>query len=68
MAWDVTEFPGEPLRILVCAADTPEELDELRRRAEARGWTYYVNGTQPETGRPALWLTKKERPPAGSRS
>lgn len=66
MAWSVTEFTGDPQRILVCAADTPEELAELRHRAETRGWTFYAEGTQPDTGKPSLWLTKKERgaPPA----
>lgn len=58
MPWTVTEFPGHPKRILVCEADSMEELDELRRRAEGRGWALYADGTSPSTGRQALWLTK----------
>jgi hypothetical protein len=58
MAWTVTEFPHPSLRYLVCDADSEDELENLRARAESKGWTFYVDGTDPHRQRRSLWLTK----------
>lgn len=60
VAWRVTEFTFVPDRILVCEADTPQELEALRERAEAKGWSFYAQGDVPDSPRFGVWMRKRD--------
>lgn len=51
MAWKVLDvvtrnFRSKPHRFMEFESDDPDELVELCRKAEEKGWTEYVRGTR----------------------
>lgn len=55
----VRSFDTSPHRLLVLVADTDEDLEDLVKRAVAKGWDASIpSGREPETGLPSAWLTK----------
>lgn len=60
MSYTVLHVDGPPCRFLIFAADSQEELSELTERGLAKGWLPFADGTEPETGRRSVWLTKPD--------
>jgi len=63
MAWTVQEFPLDNNRLLVMEADTHDELDRLVDKAKAKGWSPYVTGSVPSSGRSGAWMQKPAASP-----
>ena len=60
MAWSVEEFPYPAVRFLVVSCDTELEKSTLSEKAIAKGWKFYMEGTDPIKNRLGIWFEKPQ--------